>query len=542
MSLRKYWSSLLLASVAIAPAYAQPDDRDEKEESDGPEADAAAVFDLDRLIQIAVQQAPDFSRAKLDREAAQGAAGAARADQQWQLKMGAEYKRNWKGYDADVGLFQPVDTRSLSTMLGIGRSLPTGARFDVELSAGQVYNEILIPSDASFEGLQAKQNMSAMLDEFSTVIQTAARLTLKQPLVRGFGPDIALINQRRADLQFAISTADAQVKAEEMLRDLVSAYWEVAYANYQVDTRNRSVELAAQQEKVTRDELRAGKSPQNALNAVLYEVNVRKEALLTAQLDLEKKSMELRRKAGLGLDRRNFVLRPGDKFEIGTDEFDIDETIARSRKANRKMASIALQRKLADADLKFAKNGILPQLDASFSGALLGTGDSTGESIGALTGFEGFEITAGLQLQFDLGGAAKSNYEGALAKRRKVDVEREDLERSIDAEVVAAVKQVTFARTRVALADKAIATADSNWKSEQLNFQAGKTSNFSVMQRQSELIDAQLKRGRAVADYHISVATLQYLSGTILEQYRVNVRPKSAREQREGGGSRSAGR
>ncbi len=528
MSLRKYWSSLLLASVAIAPAYAQPDDREEKEESDGPEADSAAVFDLDRLIQIAVQQAPDFSRAKLDREAAQGAAGAARADQQWQLKMGAEYKRNWKGYDADVGLFQPVDTRSLSTLLGVGRSLPTGARFDVEFTAGQVYNEILIPSDASFEGLQAKQN-GQMLDEFSTVIQTAARLTLKQPLVRGFGPDVALINQRRADLQFAISTADAQVKAEEMLRDLVSAYWEVAYANYQVDTRNRSVELAAQQEKVTRDELRAGKSPQNALNAVLYEVNVRKEALLTAQLDLEKKSMELRRKAGLGLDRRNFVLRPGDKFEIGTDEFDIDETIARSRKANRKMASIALQKKLADADLKFAKNGILPQVDASLSGALLGTGDTTGESIGALTGFEGFEIVAGLQLQFDLGGAAKSNYEGALAKRRKVDVEREDLERSIDAEVVAAVKQVTFARTRVALADKAISTADSNWKSEQLNFQAGKTSNFSVMQRQSELIDAQLKRGRAVADYHISVATLQYLSGTILEQYRVNVRPKSAR-------------
>jgi outer membrane protein TolC len=399
-------------------------------------------------------------------------------------------------------------------------------------------DELLIPSGSSFEGLMAAQN-GQELNEFSSVIQTAARLTLKQPLVRGFGPDVALINQRRADLQFAISTADAQVKAEEMIRDIVTAYWEVAYANHHVDTRNRSVELAAQQEKVTRDELRAGKSPQNALNAVLYEVNVRKEALITAQLDLEKKSMDLRRKVGLGLDRRNFVLRPADKFEIGPDEFDIDETIARSRKANRKMASIALQKKLADAELKAAKNGILPQVDASVSGALLGTGDNTGESIGALTGIEGFEVSASLQIQFDLGGAAKANYETALAKRRRTDVDREDLERQIDAEVISAVKQVTFARTRVALADKAISTADSNWKSEQLNFQASKTTNFSVMQRQSELIDAQLKRGRAVADYHISVSMLQYLSGTILEQYRVNVRPKSARQ---GGGSRSAGR
>lgn len=536
MTLRTYLASFLLTSVALAPADAQPKDEDE---GDGPEADAAALFDLDQLIQIAVQQAPEFSRAKLDREAAQGAAGAARADQQWQLRMGAEYKRVFKGEDADVGLFQPVDTRTLQTALSLGRNLPTGARLDVEVSAGQTYNEILIPSEASFEREMAVAS-GQLLDEFSTVIQTAARLTLKQPLIRGFGPDVALIQSRRADLQFAISTADAQVKAEEMIRDIVTAYWEVAYANHHVDTRNRSVELAAQQEKVTRDELRAGKSPQNALNAVLYEVNIRKEALIAAQLDLEKKSMELRRKVGLGLDRRNFVLRPGDQFEIGQDEFDIDETIARSRKANRKMASIALQRKLADAELKVAKNGILPQVDASISGGLLGAGDTTGESIGALTGFEGFEITAGLQVQFDLGGAAKANYESALAKRRKVDVEREDLERQIDAEVVSAVKQVTFARTRVALADKAISTADSNWKSEQFNFQAGKTTNFSVMQRQSELIDAQLKRGRAVADYHISVAMLQYLSGTILEQYRVNVRPKSAREQR--GGNRSAGR
>lgn len=537
MTVRTYLASLLLASVAIAPAAAQPDR--EEEDGDGPEADSAAVFDLEQLIQISVQQAPEFSRAKLEREAAQGAAGAARAEQQWQLRMGAEYKRNWKGYEADVGLFQPVDTSSLSTAVSLGRNLPTGGRVDVEASAGQLYNELLIPSDSSFEGLMAKQS-GQVLDEFSTVIQTAARLTLKQPLVRGFGPDVALITQRRAELQFAITTIDAQVKAEEMIRDIVSAYWEVAFANYQVDTRNRAVELAAQQEKTTRDELRAGKSPQNALNAVLYEVNIRKEALISAQLDLEKKSMELRRKVGLGLDKRNYVLRPGDRFEIGKDEFDIDETIARSRKANRKMASVVLQKKLADAELKVAKNGILPQVDASLSGALMGTGDNTGESIGNLTGFEGFEISAGVQIQFDLGGAARSNYEAALAKRRRVDVDREDLERQIDAEVVSAVKQVTFARTRVALADKAITLADSNWKSEQLNFQAGKTTNFSVMQRQTELINAQVTRGRAVADYHISVAMLQYLSGTILEQYRVNVRPRSAREQ--GGANRRAGR
>ena len=84
---------------------------------------------------------------------------------------------------------------------------------------------------------------------------------------------------------------------------------------------------------------------------------------------------------------------------------------------------------------------------------------------------------------------------------------------------------VTAARTRVQLSDKAIEVAASNVKSERGSYLAGKSSNFSVMQRQTQLIDAKIARGRAVADYHTSVATLQFLSGTILEQYGVNVRP-----------------
>ena len=54
---------------------------------------------------------------------------------------------------------------------------------------------------------------------------------------------------------------------------------------------------------------------------------------------------------------------------------------------------------------------------------------------------------------------------------------------------------------------------------------AGRSTNFQVMQRQAQLIDARLRRGRAVADYHVAVAQLQFLSGVLLEQYRVNVRP-----------------
>jgi outer membrane protein TolC len=88
---------------------------------------------------------------------------------------------------------------------------------------------------------------------------------------------------------------------------------------------------------------------------------------------------------------------------------------------------------------------------------------------------------------------------------------------------------VTSARTRVALADKAIIVAEENARAEKLSFMAGKTTNFQVLQRQTELIDARLRRGQAVAEYHKAVAELQFLSGMLLDQYRVNVRPRGQR-------------
>lgn len=547
-----------LASLVVTPSAQADDDDDDEDfdEGDGPEADSALVFTLDKLIEVAVRHAPDLSRAKLDRSVAKGKAGAARADQQWVMTMNGEYKGSGAGAQTYVPLFDVVASDSVIAGLGLGRNLPTGGNVRFEVGLGYTKQEVNLPD--WYEDAQQLQGSGAgsgsgsaapaaqpgqtgtFDDQYITQIQTTARMTFKQPLVRGFGPGVALAGQKRADYEYSAETMKAQLAAEDMVREIVAGYWDLAYASYEVETRAESLVLAQAQEKLTREELRAGKTAQNALNAVIYEIAVRQEAHLRAQLDAERKSLELRRKVGLGLGRREVLMRPGEAFEIGEAEWDIEEVLARSRKANRKLATIALQKKVADVDVDVTKNALLPQVDVSLSGALIGRGTSTGQSFSGLTGTQsgldaqtnpvggarGYEVMAGLSVSFELSGAAKSAHKAALARRRRLDVDRADLERQIDAEVVNAVKMVTSARTRVALSDKAISVAEDNVRAERLAFTAGKTTNFSVMQRQGELIEARLRRGRAVADYHVAVAQLQYLSGTLLEQYRINVRPR----------------
>ncbi len=518
--------------LSSGTAIAGHDDDEEGEfEGDGPEAEEVAELRLDDLIQVAVRHAPDLQRAKTDRDAAKGAAGAARASQQWVMTAGAQYKSNAVGGQVQVQPFGEVQQDSVMGSIGLGRNLPTGANMQIELGLGHTTTEINVPEGLQPTGTagQAASSTSGRLEDHYTRVNTTAKLTLKQPLVRGFGPGIALADETRADFTYAAETLKSQLAAEDMIREVVNGYWELAYAYYELETRNQSLALAEAQEKVTKDELRAGQTSMIQLNAVIYEIAVRKSAVLTAQLTLEQKSLEVRRKAGLGLGRRETVIRPGEAFEIGNEEWDIEEILAKSRKGNRRLAAIALQKKAADVDVKVAKDATLPSVDLSVSGALIGGGDTTGQSFSALSGIEGYEVMAGLSVQFELSGAAKSNYDAAQARRRRLNVDRADAERQLDAEVVTATKMVTSSRARILLADKATSVAEDNVKAERASFAAGKSTNFEVLDRQTKLIDSQLRRGRAVADYHQAVAQLQFLSGVILEQYRVNVRPHASR-------------
>ena len=526
----------LVATTPVAFADDEDDYEEVELEGDGPEAEAVKLFGIDELIDVAVRRSPDLVRARVDRVVAKGNAGAAGANQQWTMSMGAQYKQNAIGEQVQVQPFEVVRTDTLDASIGLGRNLPTGGSFSVEAGVNRTFREYNIDltlleqaTGTANAGQPAAQNGADPYQDKFTRLQSTARATLKQPLVRGFGPDVALAPQKKADYELAASTVQAQLAAEDMVREIVTGYWELAYATYAVDTRAEGVALAEGQEKLTREELRAGKTAQNAVNAVIYEIAVRQEAYLTAQLEAEKKSLDLRRKVGLGLGRREILMRPKQALEIGEYEWDIEEVLAQSRKANRKLATLALQKKVADVDVKVAKNATLPQVDVSLSGAVLGGGDTTGEAFSALGSSSGYEVMAGLSVSFELSGAAKSAHSAAVARKKRLEVDRLDLERQIDAEVVNAVKAVTAARTRVALSDKAIQVAEENVRAERLNFTAGKTTNFSVMQRQGELIEARLRRGRAVADYHVAVAQLQYLSGTILDQYRVNTRPSKAR-------------
>jgi outer membrane protein TolC len=547
----------VFGTLASLPAAAQPRGRSQansgsppgaaaanpaEDEGDGPEARGAAVFKLDNIIEAAVRLSPDIARARSDREAARQLAGAAGKDQEWVLSASANYQRDALGADVTDQLppLTPLSTDVYSGTLGVARNLPTGGNLALELGISSTKQELLVPQEFLTgtqppSGQQPPNSECGEGPDIFCQAQTSAKLTLKQPIARGLGSDVALAPQHRADLQAAEATVKSQLSAEQMIRDIVTAYWDLAFAAYEVDTRAQSLDLARKQEQVTRQEMRAGTATQNALDAVLYEIALREEALLTAKLAHEQKSLDLRRKAGLEIGRRDVVIRPADALELDNQEWSVDDVLAQSHKANRQLATAVLDKRLADIDVDVAHNALLPQIDLSLSGTVKGTADTLGDAFSGLGGDSsrgfGYTVVAGVTMSFELSGAARANHAAALAKRHRLDIDRVDLERNLDAQIVAAVKTLMSGRARVGLADKAIQIGEDNVKVARANFLAQRSDNFQVMQRQSQLIDARLRRGQAVHDYRVAVAQLQFLAGTLLDTYRIHVRATGGRDE-----------
>lgn len=560
MTSRAFLVAALTAAV-VGPASARPrhpdrsnDDAPSSDDGDdipaaGPEARAMMPVKIDDLIEIAVRLSPDLARAKSDRLAAKHAAGASEQPQAWVLTSGVQYTRSGIADSVEAPPFSVVATDRLEGQLGLGRNLASGGAVSLEADVSHATQEYSVldtlqnapavqtqagggggtgagtggAGTGSGAGGGAGGGAGTNPLEFMDMNQTALRLTFKQPLGRGFGSKVALAPERKAQLEFSEATIKAQIAAEEMIRDLVIGYWEVAYASYAVDVQRQAVDLAKKQEKLTREQMSAGLQPSTAIDDVNYQLSMRQEALLSAQMDLEAQSLELRRKAGLEIDHRGVVLHPEDPFAIGDDQIDVEDELARTNDANRQLATVELEQKIADVDVDVAADGTKPQVDLSVAGALTGQGDDTGSAINGIG--SGFEVTVGLSVSIELSGAARHAQQAAAAHRHRLDIDRADLARQLDTQVVAAVHEVTAARQRAALADRAIAVAEDTVRAQYAAFMAGRVSNFEVLQHQSELIDARLRRGRAIADYHVALVKLQFLTGELLDTYGVDVRP-----------------
>lgn len=425
-------------------------------------------------------------------------------------------------------------SRSVSAYFGVGRKLETGGRVDLRFDISRT----LTNQPISF--FQPELG-SATLAQY----QITPRLQLTHPLLRGMGLKVNRVPIERAQLAATQSEAQAQVTAQNLVRDIVSAYWDVLFSARDLENKHRSLELAREQLTRTEAQVRAGRLAPVDLKAVEQSLATREQEVLLAETSLLESSLNLRTLLGDDFaQRRPVAVLPQTSPEaFDPRPVDIEASIDMAMQANPQVRQLQLALSSRRLDELEAANQRLVQLD--FTGTFSPQGRSVDTAADIQSGapeqrgswgeafrnfinddisqdglFSEFTVTGALDLTWDVQNkGGKANHQRTLIEVRKAEVNLKQMQQTISTSVFRAANSLRAAQKRMEVADVSVGLAEDNLAAEEARFMAGRSTNYDVLQRIDAMLTAQTTALNAQIDYLKARAQLQALTGEILPAY-----------------------
>ncbi len=400
-------------------------------------------------------------------------------------------------------IFQPSLEREIySGTLGFRQRLVSGGLFDL-----------------SYTPLRLQQ--SAQIPGFPPSLYTNdLTVSYTQPLLRGAWADTNLADERKATVAVGAAVNTFEQDVQNVMLDIVRAYWELVFARENYRVVFASLELAQEQLRITLERIRVRELAER--DRVADEANVarRQEELIRAENDIREREDALRRllfdDADGSLWRRNLV--PTTPILSQIDEQEMDWR-ALARRALDERPDLKAQRAsvaMAEIDQRVAAREVLPRLDLVTSYTTDGVSNTYGSSMNTLWGFEFPDWSLQLQFALPIGNSA------ALAERDRAQLE---LQRQLaelyaaEIEVSRQVRQVVRNLRTLALTIRAgqesMRLAETDLDTERIKLRVGASTVFEVNRRIQALQEARTSLLRNLLDRRISEAELLHVQGIL---------------------------
>ena len=230
----------------------------------------------------------------------------------------------------------------------------------------------------------------------------------------------------------------------------------------------------------------------------------------------------------------------------------LDEAIKTALESRPELKQNMIALAMNQLDVKHAREQSKPQIDANAtlstvglagtppSAALLGglsqffpggvaippvlIGDY-GQSLSNLTSGHFTTASVGVTMSFPIRNrTAEANSAVAASETKRLEATKKQVELAIEQDVRNAVQAVSTAGARLDAASNARKDAEDQYASEQRQFQAGTSTVFLVLQRQTDLISARTREARARADLGEAAANLDRATAKTLTVRNIDVR------------------
>lgn len=349
----------------------------------------------------------------------------------------------------------------------------------------------------------------------------SARLTLLQPILKGAGTNVGEAEVRLAhiDKSRAVKTKDRV--ASELLRDVLSSYWELWYADeaLRIDTAARA--LAEDEREQQQARVDAGAVSPVEIYPFQTRVAELDEALLGSEVERERRALELGLQLGAPGQRAK-SLHTRDPAPpapaIITNE---DALISQALQTAPDLAEIDAQIAQAEESQKTAGESDRHRLDLTGWMQLEGLGNkAVPPALEQFALLGAFSAQIGLVYQFPLTGSRYSLQKAAARKAYDAAVARRDaLEQRIENELITLVNRANAAARRVQLANRTVDTATKQRAAAKARFELGDGLAIEIQRAEDALQRASLRAARARVDWVLAQTAIDHLTGGLLVRY-----------------------
>ena len=396
----------------------------------------------------------------------------------------------------------------------------------------------------------SKTVTNATSSTLNPIFASNLSLSFTQPLWRNRSIDnnrhLIRVQKKRLEQ----SDADFRQRTIDVISQVQSAYWDLAFALRDQQIQLANVNLTRENLRVVEAQISVGVMAPLGRAEVLTELATRESTLLTATQTVSTAENNLKQLILKDTTSNEWSaqITPTDTPVVDVSPVNLNDAIVEARKNRPDLQRLRIQREINDLDVQYFKNQTKPQFD--FQATLATTGlagarcipdpasgktcptavppanlvGGYGQDLNNLFGFSTRNISLGVAIQIPLRNTtAKANLAGARIQREQLEASMRSQEQVAEVDVRNAAQAVESARLRVVTARTARENAEVQLQGEQRLYAVGRSTTFLLFQRENALANARDQELRAETDYNKARSSLQRATSTTLRANNVIV-------------------
>ena len=419
-----------------------------------------------------------------------------------------------------------------------------------------------------------KLNTNNQFTALNPQYPTALTFSYTQPLWRGLKIDNSRRQIEIARKNLSLTDAQFRQRAIDTITNVQRAYWDLVFALRSLQVQRDAVSVARTQLEHNKRLVNEGQLAPIDVVAAEAQISTYEQAVFSALEEVSRAENNLKNMIAENhlADIWNASIVPTDPVELTVPDVSLPDALKAAMENRPELQQSNVLREINQIDQRYYKDQTKPTIDLVGSYGVSGLAGSVSSNVvnpftqssvqvrqrvdelSAIAGLEPLPVIPPQTFSPDLLGGYGQSLQNLLANRygtakvgvqislplrnrtaeaqlgrslvegERLGTQREQLEQTIEVDVRNALQAVRSSEARLRAAAATRQANEQQFASEQRKLDAGQSTTFLVLQRQTELTDARALELKAQTDLNKAIADLQRATGNSLNVNSIVVR------------------